>query len=245
MQPAVPPMPEAFLIDINMGCPVRKIARKGGGSGLIRDPDLACNIVETVVAAVGLPVTVKTRLGWCSEPNAMGVEAAVNWCRRLEEAGARMLTLHGRTREQRFSGTADWNAIAAVKAALRIPVIANGDVNSPEEALRCLQITGADGVMVGRGSMGAPWLVGQIDAALSGQPIPATPAPRARLALAKEQLLALIEARGDHGLLIARKHMSWTCTGFPGASQFRQQLMRAPTPTAAIDLLDQQIQRIH
>ena len=234
----------AFLIDINMGCPVRKIARKGGGSGLIRDPDLACKIVETVVAAVGLPVTVKTRLGWCSEHNAMGVEAAVNWCRRLEEAGARMLTLHGRTREQRFSGTADWNAIAAVKAALRIPVIANGDVNSPEQALRCLRITGADGVMVGRGSMGAPWLVGQIDAALSGLPIPTTPAPLDRLVLAKEQLLALIEARGDHGLLIARKHMSWTCTGFPGASQFRQQLMRAPTPAAALDLLDQQMQRI-
>ena len=234
----------AFLIDINMGCPVRKIARKGGGSGLIRDPDLACKIVDTVVAAVGLPVTVKTRLGWCSEPNTMGVEAAVNWCRRLEEAGAQMLTLHGRTREQRFSGTADWNAIAAVKAALRIPVIANGDVNSPEEALRCLRITSADGVMVGRGSMGAPWLVGQIDAALSGLPIPATPTPRARLALAKEQLLALIEARGDHGLLIARKHMSWTCTGFPGASQFRQQLMRVPTPSAALDLLDQQMQRI-
>ena len=234
----------AFLIDINMGCPVRKIARKGGGSGLIRDPDLACRIVETVVAAVGLPVTVKTRLGWCGEQNAGGAEAAVNWCRRLEAAGARMLTLHGRTREQRFSGTANWNAIAAVKAALNIPVIANGDVNSPEEALRCLRITGADGVMVGRGSMGAPWLVGQIDAALSDRPIPATPTPRARLALAKEQLLALIEARGDHGLLIARKHMSWTCTGFHGASQFRQQLMRAPTPTEALHLLDQQMQRI-
>ena len=234
----------AFLIDINMGCPVRKIARKGGGSGLIRDPDLACKIVDTVVAAVGLPVTVKTRLSWCGEHNAVGAEAAVNWCRRLEEAGARMLTLHGRTREQRFSGTADWKAIAAVKAALSIPVIANGDVNSPEEALRCLRITSADGVMVGRGSMGAPWLVGQIDAALSGRPIPATPTPRARLVLAKEQLLALIEARGDHGLLIARKHMSWTCTGFPGASQFRQQLMRAATPAAALDLLDQQMQRM-
>ena len=234
----------AFLIDINMGCPVRKIARKGGGSGLIRDPDLACRIVDTVVAAVGLPVTVKTRLGWCGEHNAAGAEDAVNWCRRLEEAGARMLTLHGRTREQRFSGTADWNAIAAVKAALSIPVIANGDVNSPEKALRCLRITGADGVMVGRGSMGAPWLVGQIDAALSDRPIPATPAPMARLALAKEQLLALIEARGDHGLLIARKHMSWTCTGFQGASQFRQQLMRAPTPATALDLLDQQMQRM-
>ena len=197
-----------------------------------------------MVAAVGLPVTVKTRLGWCGEHNAGGAEAAVNWCRRLEEAGARMLTLHGRTREQGFSGTANWSAIAAVKAVLRIPVIANGDVNSPEEALRCLRITGADGVMVGRGSMGAPWLVGQIDAALSGLPIPATPAPSARIALAKEQLLALIEARGDHGLLIARKHMSWTCTGFPGASQFRQQLMRAPTPAAALDLLDQQMQQI-
>ena len=234
----------AFLIDINMGCPVRKIARKGGGSGLIRDPDLACKIVDTVVAAVGLPVTVKTRLGWCGEHNGAGAEAAVSWCRRLEDAGARMLTLHGRTREQRFSGSADWNAIAAVKAALRIPVIANGDVNSPEEALRCLRITGADGVMVGRGSMGAPWLVGQIDAALSGLPIPATPTAHARLALAKEQLLALVEARGDHGLLIARKHMSWTCTGFPGASQFRQQLMRAPTPAAALELLDQQMQRM-
>ena len=140
----------AFLIDINMGCPVRKIARKGGGSGLIRDPDLACKSVDTVVAAVGIPVTVKTRLGWCGERNAVGIEAAVNWCRRLEEAGAQMLTLHGRTREQRFSGTADWNAIAAVKAALNIPVIANGDVNSPEEALRCLRVTGADGVIVGR-----------------------------------------------------------------------------------------------
>jgi nifR3 family TIM-barrel protein len=234
----------AFLIDINMGCPVRKIARKGGGSGLIRDPDLACRIVETVVAAVGLPVTVKTRLGWCGEHNAGGTEAAVNWCRRLEAAGARMLTLHGRTREQRFSGTADWNAITAVKAALNIPVIANGDVNSPEEALRCLRVTGADGVMVGRGSMGAPWLVGQIDAALSDRPIPATPAPAERLAIAKEQLLALIEARGDHGLLIARKHMSWTCTGFQGASQFRQQLMRAPTPHAALDLLDQQMRQL-
>lgn len=155
-----------------------------------------------------------------------------------------MLTLHGRTREQRFSGSADWNAIAAVKAALNIPVIANGDVNSPEDALQCLHITGADGVMVGRGSMGAPWLVGQIDAALSGRPIPETPGPRERLALAREQLLALINAHGDHGLLIARKHMSWTCTGFPGASQFRQQLMRSSTPAAAVRLLDEQMQLV-
>ncbi len=224
----------AFLIDINMGCPVKKIAKKGGGSGLIREPDLAARIVGTVAAAVSIPVTVKTRLGWCgsdAEP--------VAWCRQLQEAGAQLLTLHGRTREQGFKGQANWQAIAAVKRALTIPLIANGDVNSPADALRCLEVTGADGVMVGRGTMGSPWLVGQIDAALSGLPVPPTPDAAARLALAAEQLRALVAAKGDHGLLIARKHMGWTCTGFPGAPQLRHALMRAPTPADALALLEQ------
>ena len=223
----------AFLIDINMGCPVKKIAKKGGGSGLIREPDLAARIVEAVSHAVQIPVTVKTRLGWCgsdAEP--------VAWCQQLQEAGAQLLTLHGRTREQGFKGQADWHAIAEVKTALSIPVIANGDINTPADAQRCLAITGADGVMVGRGSMGAPWLVGQIDSALRGLPIPAAPDAIGRLQLAKEQLLALVSERGDHGLLIARKHMGWTCTGFPGAPQLRHQLMRAPTPDAAVELLN-------
>ena len=225
----------AFLIDINMGCPVRKIARKGGGSGLIRDPDLASRIIEAVANAVRLPVTVKTRLGWC------GSDAdPQTWCRQLQDAGAQLLTLHGRTREQGFKGKADWAAIAAVKQALTIPVIANGDINTPEDAQRCLAQTGADGVMVGRGTMGAPWLVGQIDAALKGLPIPATPGAAARLTLAREQLLALVESRGEHGLLIARKHMGWTCTGFPGAPQLRHALMRAPTPEDALALLENQ-----
>ena len=223
----------AFLIDINMGCPVKKIAKKGGGSGLIREPDLAARIVEAVSQAVQVPVTVKTRLGWC------GSDAdPVSWCQQLQNAGAQLLTLHGRTREQGFKGHADWQAIAQVKAALTIPVIANGDINTPEDAQRCLAITGADGVMVGRGSMGAPWLVGQIDAELRGLPIPAAPDATGRLQLAKEQLLALVSERGDHGLLIARKHMGWTCTGFPGAPQLRHQLMRAPTPDAAVELLN-------
>jgi len=126
-----------------------------------------------------------------------------------------------------------------VKQALRIPLIANGDVNSPADALRCLAATGADGVMVGRGTMGAPWLVGQIDAALSGRPVPPTPGPRERLGLAGEQLQALVAARGDHGLLIARKHLSWTCTGFTGAPQLRHALMHAPTPADALALLEQ------
>jgi nifR3 family TIM-barrel protein len=223
----------AFLIDINMGCPVKKIAKKGGGSGLIREPDLAARIVEAVSQAVQVPVTVKTRLGWC------GSDAdPVTWCQQLQDAGAQLLTLHGRTRDQGFKGHADWQAIAEVKAALTIPVIANGDINTSEDAKRCLAITGADGVMVGRGSMGAPWLVGQIDAALRGLPIPAAPDATGRLQLAKEQLLALVSERGDHGLLIARKHMGWTCTGFPGAPQLRHQLMRAPTPDAAVELLN-------
>ncbi|MCP9776825.1 MULTISPECIES: tRNA dihydrouridine synthase DusB [unclassified Cyanobium] len=222
----------AFLIDINMGCPVKKIAKKGGGSGLIRDPELAARLVASVAAAVALPVTVKTRLGWCDGSDA------VSWCQRLENAGAQLLTLHGRSREQGFKGQADWAAIAAVKAALTIPVIANGDINSPEDAVRCLEQTGADGVMVGRGTMGAPWLVGQLDAALSGRPIPATPGALERLALAAEQLQALVAAKGDHGLLIARKHMGWTCNGFPGAPQLRHALMLAPTPETALALLE-------
>ena len=223
----------AFLIDINMGCPVKKIAKKGGGSGLIREPELAMRIISAVAAAVRVPVTVKTRLGWCgSDADPIG------WCQQLQDAGAQLLTLHGRTREQGFKGQADWGAIAAVKQALSIPVIANGDINSPDDARRCLEQTGADGVMVGRGSMGAPWLVGQIDAALRGRPVPPTPGPLERLNLAREQLLALVDARGDHGLLIARKHMGWTCTGFTGAPQLRQKLMRAPTPAAAVDLLN-------
>ena len=229
----------AFLIDINMGCPVRKIARKGGGSGLIREPDLASKIVEAVATAVQVPVTVKTRLGWC------GSDAdPVRWCHQLQDAGAQLLTLHGRTRDQGFKGSADWQAIADVRRALKIPLIANGDINGPEDALQCLAQTGAAGVMVGRGTMGAPWLVGQIDAALKDNVIPPTPSPRERLQLAREQLDGLLADRGDHGLLIARKHMSWTCTGFPGAPQLRHALMRAPTPAEARALLDRQIEQL-
>lgn len=229
----------AFLIDINMGCPVRKVARKGGGSGLIRDPDLACRIVSSVAAAVKIPVTVKTRLSW-GESDA----DPVAWCRQLENAGSQLLTLHGRTRQQAFKGKANWQAIGEVKRALRIPLIANGDINSPEDALNCLKVTGADGVMVGRGTMGAPWLVGQIDTALKGSRIPTTPGPAERLRLAREQMLALVSDKGEHGLLIARKHMGWTCSGFPGAAQLRHALMRAPNPSNALALLDQQIDKL-
>ena len=229
----------AFLIDINMGCPVPKVARKGGGSGLLRDPDQAARIVEQVAAAVAVPVTVKMRLGWCGDS-----ADPVAFAQRLQQAGARALTLHGRTREQGFGGQADWAAIASVKRALTIPLIANGDVRTPEDALRCLACTGADGVMVGRATLGAPWQVGRIDAALSGRPVPPPPGPRERLALAQEQMEALVAARGERGLLIARKHMGWTCQGFAGAAELRQALMRAPSPAAAADLMQRAADRL-
>ena len=229
----------AFLIDINMGCPVPKVARKGGGSGLLRDPDQAARIVERVAAAVAVPVTVKMRLGWCGDS-----ADPVAFARRLQQAGARALTLHGRTREQGFGGQADWEAIATVKRALTIPLIANGDVRTPDDALRCLAHTAADGVMVGRATLGAPWQVGRIDAALSGRPVPPAPCPRERLALAQEQMEALVAARGERGLLIARKHMGWTCQGFAGAAELRQALMRAPSAAAATELMQRAADRL-
>lgn len=224
----------AVLIDINMGCPVRKIARKGGGSALIRSPDLAAKIVESVANAVKLPVTVKTRLGWCnSSANPLGFALL------LQEAGAQRLCLHGRTREQGFKGRADWHAIAAVRQQLRIPVIANGDITSPNDALNCLAITGAAGVMVGRASMGAPWLVGRLQAVLNGAPDPGEPTSHERLTLARDHLQMLLAEKGEHGLIIARKHLSWTCIGFPGAPQLRHALMRAATAEATQSLLEE------
>jgi len=224
----------AVLIDINMGCPVRKIARKGGGSALIRSPDLAAKIVESVANAVKLPVTVKTRLGWCnSSANPLG------FALMLQEAGAQRLCLHGRTREQGFKGRADWHAIAAVRQQLRIPVIANGDITSPNDALNCLAITGAAGVMVGRASMGAPWLVGRLQAVLNGAPDPGEPTSFERLTIARDHLQMLLAEKGEHGLMIARKHLSWTCIGFPGAPQLRHALMRAATAEATQSLLEE------
>ncbi len=226
----------AFLIDINMGCPVKKISRKGGGSALLKTPELAAKIVKNVANAVQLPVTVKTRLGWSTESSN-----PIDFAKRIEDAGAQLITLHGRTRQQGFSGKADWEAIAKVKKAVTIPVIANGDINSVDDALNCLATTGADGVMIGRGSMGAPWLVGQISCALEGKKVFPTPTPKERVGLAVEQLKSLISIKGDHGLLIARKHLNWTCKGFKGASNLRYALMRAKTPDEAFYLLEKQL----
>ena len=230
----------AFLIDINMGCPVRKIARKGGGSALLKDPKLAQSIVKKVSKAISIPLTVKIRLGWCettSDPICFALG--------LQEAGAQLITVHGRTRKQGFSGEADWEAIAKVKTSLDIPVIANGDIKSSQDAIKCLEITNADGVMIGRASMGAPWMVGQIDEEVNNQKPFRTPNAKIKVSLALEHLKLLVSKKGNHGLLIARKHMNWTCRGFHGSSALRHKLVRARTPNDAIKLLEEELSKLN
>ncbi len=230
----------AYLIDINMGCPVKKIANKGSGSGLLKNPELAAQIVRTITNAVQIPVTVKTRLGWC-----LNSADPVSFALKLQDAGMQMLTLHARTRQQNFSGKANWNAIRKVKTALSIPVIANGDILSPENASECLLLTKADGVMIGRGAMGAPWLIGQIDCHLKGKPVFKTPQAKERVLLAKYQLKALLKGKGDHGLFIARKHIAWTCRGFPGAKQFCSSIMKTESPVKVLSIIENQLERMN
>ncbi len=227
----------AYLIDINMGCPAKKVAKKGGGSGLLKEPKLAKEIVNKVVSIIKIPVTVKTRLS-CAEKDPYDL---ITFAKHIEDSGAQLLTVHGRTRAQGFSGKANWDAIAEIKNALSIPVIANGDIKNTDDACRCLEITSADGVMVGRGIMGSPWLIGQIDYAFKGKKVFKAPGPKERLNLVLEQLQELLEKNGEHGLLIARKHMKWTCQGFKGANDLRHALVRAETSLDAITLLQNQI----
>lgn len=226
----------ALTIDINMGCPVNKVTQKGGGSSLLRDPALAATLVRTVVEAVAVPVTVKTRIGWDdTEINA------VEFAQRMADAGAQMLTLHGRTRAQGYHGAARWEWIGRVKAALSIPVIANGDIFSVEAAVRCLEQTGADGVMCSRGTLGYPFLVGEIDHFLkTGQPLP-PPSLTDLLLCAREHLHLLWQHKGQRGIHQARKHMTWYVKGFEGAAELRQQLCQINSLEAGCQLLDQAI----
>jgi tRNA-dihydrouridine synthase B len=209
----------ADTIDLNMGCPVNKITRKGGGSSLLKDPATATAIVEAVVKAVPVPVSVKTRIGWDDDHIN-----AVEFARHMEGAGAKMLTLHGRTRTQGYTGAARWDWIARVKSALSIPVIANGDIVSVDAAIQCLEQTGADGVMCSRGTLGYPFLVGEIDYFLkTGQRAP-TPTVIDRLLCAQEHLRQIAEYKGYRGICQARKHMTWYVKGFSGAAELRDAL---------------------
>lgn len=226
----------ANTIDINMGCPVNKITKKGGGSSLLRQPEVAEAIVQTVVEAVDVPVTVKTRIGW--DDDEINI---IDFARRMEDRGAKMLTLHARTRAQGYNGTAKWEWIALVKQALSIPVIANGDIFSVEAAIKCLEITQADGVMCSRGTLGYPFLVGEIDHYLKTGEILPPPSVAIRLECAKKHLLGLWEYKGQRGIYQSRKHLAWYCKGFAGAAELRDRLSQIESLEQGYEILDSAI----
>lgn len=226
------------FIDINMGCPVGKVVRSGDGSALMRSPDLAARIVEAVVRAADRPVTVKTRKGFDS-----GSVNAVELARLCEAAGASMVAVHGRTRAQMYSGRADWDIIRDVKAALCVPVVANGDVFTAEDARRILDYTHADAAMIGRGALGYPWLFREAQAALEGRAVPAPPPYAQRVETAVRQFERAAEVLGERpACLQARKHFAWYLRGMPHASYFKARIMSVTTLAqireAARDILD-------
>lgn len=230
----------ADTVDINMGCPVNKITKNGGGSSLLRQPEVAEAIVREVVKAVDVPVTVKTRIGWNDKEITI-----LDFAKRMEDAGAQMITVHGRTRAQGYNGNARWEWIARVKEILSIPVIGNGDIFSVEAAVKCLEQTNADGVMCSRGTLGYPFLVGEIDHFLKTGEILPPPTAIQRLECARDHLQALWEYKGDRGVRQARKHMTWYAKGFVGAAEVRGQLSVIETVQQGLDLIDQGIEKLN
>lgn len=205
-------------LDINMGCPARKIVSKGDGSALMKTPDLAAAIVRAVSAAVEHPVTVKFRRGW-----AEGDETCVEFARRVEDAGAAAVAVHGRYALQLYRGRAEWDAIARVKAAVSIPVVGNGDVKCGADAVALVERTGCDAVMIARAAEGNPWVFAQCKAALAGEPEPAKPSVEERIAMARRHARLLAEREGRN-IVRMRKHAMWYMTGLPGAAAARAKI---------------------
>ena len=215
----------ADVIDINMGCPMGKIVNNGDGSALMKDPEKAARIASAVVAAVSVPVTVKMRRGWDK-----GSINAVELAKMLESAGVSAIAVHGRTRMQMYGGQADWNTIREVKQAVKIPVIANGDVFSAQDAVRILAFTGADMAMIGRGCFGNPWIFQQAKAALAGEPVPPLPPLPVRIDTAVRQIELAAQYRDERtAVLEARHHMCWYLKGVPHANYYKQQIVQMNT----------------
>ena len=216
----------ADILDINMGCPVPKVANSGDGSGLMRNPELAVKVAEAVIrGAGGRPVTVKFRLGWDK-----GSINCVEFAKAMEQAGAAAVAVHGRTRNQMYAGTANWDWIREVKKAVHIPVMANGDVFKPEDAPRILKYTGADIAMIGRGIFGNPWLFAQCRAALEGREIPPMPPLSERCDTAVRQFELSAANKGEKiACLEARRHYAWYLKGVPHAGYYKEQIVKITT----------------
>ena len=218
-------------IDINMGCPVYKLTSNFNGASLMRDSELAHKIVVAVKAAVPCPVSVKIRAGW-SDPNE-----CVEFAKMLELAGADLITVHGRTKEQAYSGFADWHVIKLVKEAVSIPVLANGDIFSGKDAQRCLKVTGADGILVARGALGNPWMFQEIEEIVETGTVQSRPTYKQHFELVLAHAKRHVEQYGDHGIVTFRKHLSWYTKGMTGAKEFRSQLVRIATIDELEDLV--------
>jgi nifR3 family TIM-barrel protein len=209
------------FVDINFGCPVKKVVKRNGGSGCLKDLGLVTDVIKAVVRSTHLPVTTKIRSGWSEE-----MRDPVTIALRCQDAGARVLTLHPRTRAQMYSGDARWEEIAAVVDALDIPVLGNGDIRTPDDAIRMHRVTGCAGVMIARGSFGQPWIFTQARALLDGRPVPPTPPVEERFAIAIEHArMAEAYEMDPRGAAIEfRKHLGWYVKGIPGSADLRRKL---------------------
>lgn len=206
------------IIDLNVGCPVPKIVKNGEGSALLKKLDLLYDVMEAMVKHAGKPVTAKIRMGF-----ERGQNTAVETAKALEAAGAAAVTVHGRTREQYYEGKADWQVIADVKKALKIPVIGNGDVTSGEKAVAMLEQTGCDGVMIARGALGNPWIFRDANALWRGEPLPEAPAEEEKIAMLLRHFEMVIEDKGAHiAVREIRKHIGWYIKGMRGAAELRR-----------------------
>ncbi len=222
------------FIDINMGCPMPKIANNGDGSGLMKKPELAGEIVKAVSDKLDIPVTVKCRLGW--DKGSINVES---FAQRMEDNGAAAITVHGRTRSMLYTGVADWDTIGKVKKQLSIPLIANGDIVSGPKAVECLRRTGADYLMVGRAAFGDPWLFTEIQQALRGEEITPRPSLNERMELGRKQVLLALEDKGEHiACLEARKHLAWYLRGVSHAAYYKKEICAINTIDEAMKLID-------